>query len=109
MNQKQAVTRKYLSRYQKAAKKEKPSIPDEFTRLTGCHRKYAARLLSGKPVREILICGDGEAVKLKPAKKRPANHTGKRIYTDEATASLRQVWIFFINAGSSPPRSCGSR
>jgi hypothetical protein len=31
MNQKQAVTREYLSKYQKAAKKENSSILDEFT------------------------------------------------------------------------------
>jgi hypothetical protein len=54
MKEKQAVTREYKSRYQKAAKKAKSALLDEFTRLTGYHRKSAVRLLSGKPVREIL-------------------------------------------------------
>ncbi|MDR1421026.1 MAG: hypothetical protein LBI86_11690 [Treponema sp.] len=95
MHQKQAVTREYLSRYQKAAKKAKSALLDEFTRLTGCRRKSAVRLLSGKPVREILACRNGEAVKLKPEKKRPANRKGKRFYTNEVIASLRLVRVFF--------------
>jgi hypothetical protein len=35
MKEKQAVTREYLPRYQKATKKEKPALPGEFTKLTG--------------------------------------------------------------------------
>jgi hypothetical protein len=77
MKEKQAVTREYLPRYQKAGKKAKTALLDEFTRLTGCHRKSAVRLLSRKPV------------KFKPEKKRPANRKGKRKYTD------RLVWTFF--------------
>jgi hypothetical protein len=95
MQEKQAVTREYIPRYQKAAKKTKSALLDEFTRLTGYHRKSAVRLLSKKPVREILIYGKGEAVKLKPEKKRPANRKGKRLYTDEVIATLRLLWAFF--------------
>ncbi|MDR1375048.1 MAG: hypothetical protein LBJ24_08770 [Treponema sp.] len=46
MHQKQAAAREYLSRYQKAAKKEKPSIPGGFVRLTGCGRLEKQALLS---------------------------------------------------------------
>jgi hypothetical protein len=100
MKEKQAVTavvnnREYQSRYQKASKKAKPALLDEFTRLTGCHRKPAVRLLSRKPVREVLVYGNGTAIKFKPEKKRPANRTGKRIYTGEVIASLRLGWTFF--------------
>jgi hypothetical protein len=56
------------------------------------HRKSAVRLLRSKPVREVLAYARGEAVKFKPEKKRPANRTGKRFYTDEAIESLRLVW-----------------
>jgi hypothetical protein len=89
------VTREYRSRYQKATKKEKWLLLDEFTRLTGCHRKSAVRLLSRKPVREVLVYQNGKAVKLKPEKKRPANRKGKWFYGDEVIASLRLVWAFF--------------
>jgi hypothetical protein len=95
MKEKQAVTREYRSRYQKAAKKEKRTLPDEFPRLTGCHRKSAIRLLSAMPVREVLVTVDGTPIKLKPEKKRPANRKGKRAYTDEAIAALRLIWAFF--------------
>jgi hypothetical protein len=78
---------------------------DEFTRLTGYNRKYAVRLLSGKPVKEVLLYPDGEAVKLKPEKRRLANRKGKRVYTGEAIASPRLIWAFFwYKCG----RTCGS-
>jgi hypothetical protein len=95
MQQKQAVTREYKPRYQKAAKKEKQTLLDEFTRLAGCHRKSAVRLLNARPVREALVALDGKPVKLRPEKKRPPNRKGKRRYTDEAIASLRLAWAFF--------------
>jgi hypothetical protein len=95
MKEKQAVTRKYKPRYQKATKKARPDLLDEFTRLTGCHRKSAVRLLSGTPVREVLIHVDGGVVKLTPDTKRPANRKGTRFYTDEVIASLRLVRTFF--------------
>jgi hypothetical protein len=95
MKEKKAVTREYRPRYQKATKKEKSAILAEFTRLTGYHRKSAIRLLGDKPVREVLVYADGEAVKLKPEKKRPANRRGKRVYANEVIASLRLVWTFF--------------
>ncbi|MDR1574834.1 MAG: transposase, partial [Treponema sp.] len=95
MREKQAVTREYKPRYQQAAKKEKRALLDEFTRLTGYHRKSAVRVLCRKPVREVLVYGNGKAVKFKPEKKRPANRTGKRIYTDEVITALRVVWTFF--------------
>jgi hypothetical protein len=75
----------------KATKKAKPALLDEFTRLTGYYRKPAVRVLSRKPVWEVLVCGNGTAVKFKPEKKRPANRKGKRIYTGEVIASLRLV------------------
>jgi hypothetical protein len=80
MKEKQAVDRKYKPRYQKAAKKTKSALLDEFTWLTGYHRKSAIQLLSAKPVREVLAF---------------ANRKGKYRYTGEVIASLRLVWNFF--------------
>jgi hypothetical protein len=95
MQEKQAVTREYRPSYQKASKKEKRTLLDEFTRLTGYHRKSAVRLLTARAVREVLVYVDNKPVKLKPEKKRPPNRKGKRLYTDEVIASLRLVWAFF--------------
>jgi hypothetical protein len=95
MKEKQAVTREYKPRYQKASKKDKKAILDEYTRLTGYHRKSAVRLLCAKPVKQIMVYLKGKAVKIKPEKKRPANRKGKRIYTDEIINCLRLIWTFF--------------
>jgi transposase InsO family protein len=95
MQEKKAVTREYKPRYQKATKKEKKALLDEFTRLTGYHRKSAVRLLGAKPVKQVMVYTGGKAVTIKPEKKRPANRKGKRIYTDEVIAVLRMVWEFF--------------
>jgi hypothetical protein len=114
MRERQAVTREYRPRYQKAAKKDKRALLDEFTRLTGCHRKSAVRLLAAKPPKPVMVYGKGTAVKLKPEKKRPANRKGMRIYTDEVIRRLRLVWAFFwykrgrnLWFRKSSPRSCG--
>jgi hypothetical protein len=68
MKEKQVVTREYRSRYQKAAKKEKRTLLDEFTRLASCHRESAIRLLNAMPVRKVMVAVDGKPVKLKPEK-----------------------------------------
>jgi hypothetical protein len=39
MKERQAVTREYKERYQKATKKEKRALPGEFMRLAGYHRE----------------------------------------------------------------------
>jgi hypothetical protein len=95
MKEKQAVTREYKPRYHKATKKEKKALLDEFTTLTGYHRKSAVRLLGAKPVRQVMVYAGGKAVKLKPQKKRPVNRKRKRVYTDEVITCLRLVWTFF--------------
>ena len=95
MKEKQAVTREYKPRYQKASKKEKKALLDEFIRLTGYHRKSAVRLLNAKPVKQVFLYVDGKPIKIKPEKKRPSNRKGKRIYTDEVIHVLRLVWTFF--------------
>jgi hypothetical protein len=95
MKERKAVTREYKPRYQKATKKQKRALLDEFTRLTGYRRKAAIRVLNARPPRDLLVCTNGKTVKLKPVKKRPANRKGKRVYTEEVIASLRLVWEFF--------------
>jgi hypothetical protein len=51
-------------------------------------------LTGGNQKRSYYKLKDG-TVKLKPAKKRPANRTGKKSYTDDVIASLRLIWAFF--------------
>ena len=63
MKEKQAVTREYRPRYQKAGKKEKRTLPDEYTKLTGYHLKSAVRVLGAKPVKQVTVYRNGKAVK----------------------------------------------
>ena len=95
MREKQAVTREYKPRYQKARKKEKRALPDGYIKLTGYHRKSAVRLLCAKPVKRVMLYRNGTAIKIKPEKKRPANRSGRRIYTDGVIDCLRPVRTFF--------------
>ena len=56
MKEKQAVVREYRPRYQKASKKEKPALLDEFIRLTGYHRLKKDRdalILTGKSLTKL--------------------------------------------------------
>ena len=84
MKNKQAVTREYAPRYQKAGKKEKSNILDHFTTLTGYNRKYAIRVLNAATAKPKVT-----------GKPRPANRRGKRLYTDEVIDCLRLIWEFF--------------
>ncbi|MDR2796354.1 MAG: hypothetical protein LBB47_06570, partial [Spirochaetaceae bacterium] len=96
MQEKKAVTRQIRSCCLKAGRKEKSAIPDEFVLITGYKkRNYALRILNQPEAPQALLVVNGKTVKLKPQKKRPANRTGKKIYTDEVIASLRLIWTFF--------------
>ena len=95
MKERQAVARGYRPRYQEATRKEKKAALDEFTRLTGYHRKSAARLLGAKPTKQATVHANDRTVKLKPEKRRPGNRKGRLVYGDEAIGSLRKVWAFF--------------
>jgi hypothetical protein len=103
MKEKQAVTRGYKTRYQTAGKKAKPALLNEFTRQTGCQRKSAVRLSSGKPVREVLRSVDGKAVKLKAEKSGPQTAKEKRHPSRSPRASNREF------PGSSGPDSSRAR
>ncbi|MDR2019828.1 MAG: hypothetical protein LBQ14_03590 [Treponema sp.] len=90
MKEKQAVTREYKPRYQKAAKKAKSALLDEFTRLTGYHRKSAVRILNAKPVKPVMVYAGGKAVQLKPEIKRPP--TGKASGSIPVRSSPLSAW-----------------
>jgi hypothetical protein len=48
MRQKKAVTKELKDRYQRASKKEKCMMLNEFIRLTGYNRCYACQILKKK-------------------------------------------------------------
>jgi hypothetical protein len=75
-------------RYQKARKKEKRLILDEFTKLTGYGRRYASYVLRshGRKVRinETTVL-QSDIRKRNPRKKAP-------IYDSEVLEALREIW-----------------
>ena len=71
-------------RYQQSSKKEKGRILDEFTAITGHHRKYGIRPLS------------------KPAGEEREQVVGRRIYDEAVREAVIVVW-------EASDRICGKR
>src|SRR6266850_2294600 len=89
MHERKSVTAATAGRYQRARKKEKGKILDEFTELTGYDRCYGRWLLrgQGKKVygKKRRLVGDVRAV-TGPVERR-------RYYDDEVKRALRQIWV----------------
>jgi hypothetical protein len=83
------VTKEVAKRYQKASKKEKGRILDEFVAITGYNRSYASYLLSkhGKKFRihpKLVLQVDA-------TKKVRRNRA--RIYDEKVKEALKRIWV----------------
>ena len=90
MKERKSVTRAIASRYQKASKKQKGIILDEFTELTGYTRCYASYLLGrhGKRVRisgNVVVVGD-----VRVRARRRSRH---KIYDSKVLDALKEIWL----------------
>ena len=90
MAQKKAVTRELQNRYQKAKKKEKIMILDEFTQLTGYNRCYASQVLGKSNILGYVKIA-GEKIKYvqdhhKSRRKR------NRYYDQNVLLALKKIW-----------------
>jgi hypothetical protein len=95
MQEKKALARVTSKRYQKAGKKEKTQILDEFVKSTKYNRKYALHILAnwGKT---ITACLDGKTVEIKSGSSKRRKGGGRKpIYTGEFVIALRKIWAFF--------------
>jgi hypothetical protein len=100
MQEKKAVTRQIRSRYQKAGRKEKSAILDEFIWITGYkNRKYALRILNQPPVPQALLVVNGKAVKLKPQKKNRQPERQKNLYRGGHRLSLPHLDLLLYKCG----------
>ena len=92
---KKALTREVSKQYQQAGKKEKTGILNEMVKTTGYNRKYILHVLAnwGKTT-TVRISGETIRLKASPRKRKKGGGR-KPLYTDEFTAALRAVWIFF--------------
>lgn len=89
MKERKAVTNALAQRYQKASKKQKTTILNEFTVLTGYNRSYASYLLSshGKTVQVK------KAVVIRADVKKKQNRQRKKTYDDRVKKALTKIWV----------------
>lgn len=92
MNERKAVTRQLAPRYQRATKKERKAILDEFANLTGYHRTYAAFVLHNWGRKRVLTVGGVRSIYVfgKSRKRMPTRHY--RIYDARVMPSLKYFW-----------------
>ena len=88
MKERKKATAVVAGRYQKARKKEKGSILDEFTKLTGYGRRYASHVLKshGKRVRineNYVIQGDA---------KKTVKRKKPKVYDVAVEEALKKLW-----------------
>jgi hypothetical protein len=88
MKERKKATAVVAPRYQKARKKDKCLILNEFTGLTGYSRRYASYVLRSHGKRIWL--GVGQAVVGDIRKKVPRKK--KRLYDDRVCEALKKVW-----------------
>ena len=81
---KQELVATIRDRYRQASKKDKGRIPDEFTAITGHHRKHGIRLLS------------------QPVGEEEKQAVGRRIYDEAVREAVIVVW-------EASDRICGKR
>lgn len=88
MKERKKATAVVAARYQKARKKDKGLILDEFTKLTGYGRRYASHVLRchGRKVRINETCIIQYDVRKTATRKKP------KIYDSAVEEALKKVW-----------------
>jgi len=88
MKERSAVTKEIALRHQRADKKQKGIILDEFTSLTGYNRSYASYLLSshGKEIRV------NPKVVIKADVKKKAKRQKQRFYDKKVKNAIKAIW-----------------
>lgn len=88
MKERKKATAVVAARYQKARKKDKGVILDEFTKLTGYGRRYASHVLRchGRKVRINETCIIQYDVRKTATRKKP------KIYDSAVEEALKKVW-----------------
>jgi len=96
MREKKALTAEIQNRYNKATKKAKAVILDEFTVNTSYNRNYAARILRLKVGKVIGYTKmGGKKIKYVIGKRKRKKYRKPRIYTYDVFLALRKIWTIF--------------
>lgn len=88
LKEKRSVTGVVATRYQKASKKEKRAILDEFTLLTGYNRCYASHLLASHG-KQLLVNNSRFVAKI--SKRTP--HGRQKLYDHNVKSALKMIWV----------------
>lgn len=93
MKEKKAVTAEVAKRYQKARKKERKLILDEFVSLTGYSRCYGAFILRnwGRKVR--LRTNGKEVVFVFGKDKKRQKRKRESFYDEDVISALKHIWV----------------
>ena len=91
MRQKKAITKELRDRYQRASKKEKTMMLNEFIRLTGYNRCYACQILKKKE--RVLGYLNIAGKRIKYVADRKTKRKKKRFYDKEIFMVLKKIWI----------------
>lgn len=98
MRQKKAVTKELKARYNRASKKKKTIMLDEFCATTGYNRCYASWILKTKKQKVLgYVKTGGKTIKF-VAEKKKKNRKKKgrpKIYTYDVFLALRKIWAIF--------------
>jgi len=90
MQEKKALARELSRQYQNSNRKEKTQILNVLVEASGYNRKYVLHILANRGKTANLYL-DGNAVKLKPPRKRKKGGGRKPVYTGELAAALRKI------------------
>jgi len=98
MREKQAVTRQLAVEYKRATKKQKGSILDTLTELSGYNRSYAARVLRQRARYVVVGRGVVKGIKVtlvedERTKRKKKKRKRERTYDKDVLAALKKVWV----------------
>jgi len=85
------ISKEIARRYQKARKREKSKILDEFVELTGYNRKYGSWLLRNWG-REVVVWTGSKRIVFIGDIKKQKKRQGKRFYDKEVEEVLKKIW-----------------
>lgn len=92
MKEKKAVSREVAKRYQRARKKGKSKILDEFVQLTGYVRCYARYILRNWGRKIVLRAKTGQRIILIGDRRIKSRRQKERIYNQKVLTALKKIW-----------------
>jgi len=96
MRQKKAITEELKTRYNKATKKEKTKMLDEFCATTRYNRCYASWILKMKRGKVLgYMTTGGIRIKYVIGKKKKTKKKRDKIYTYDVFLKLKKIWAIF--------------